>query len=597
MRLFGRIILYILASIGGVVTIALTALIVIAVLHSPSEPEVPDRIVLRLDLDQGISDGRSDDPWRKLRGDDTLYLRDIVTTLEAAGNDDRVAGLAVRLGGARIGVAHAQELRDAIAAFRSGGKFTMAFAETFGGLGSATSEYYLASSVEDIWMQPSGLLALLGIGLETPFLKGALDKVGIKPEFEQRHEYKSAVEAFTRSDMSAPSRVSLTRVIESWMGQIVAGISAARQIDPQTLRALIDRAPFLAEEARAAKLIDELGYWDAYSKAAKKRGGEGAVPMDLARYAAIRDVPEEAGPNVALIYGVGPIEQGAAENSPFDSERFAAGSVAKAINGAVDDASIAAILLRVDSPGGSYIGSDTVWRAVKRARDKGKPVIASMGKYGASGGYFVSMAADKIVALPATVTGSIGVFGGKVSTAELWEKLGIHWAQVGVGAHSGMWSQIYPFSPSAAARHSAVVDFIYRDFTEKVAADRALPKGRLDAVARGRVWSGEDALKAGLVDALGGFSVAVDLVREALELPADAPLNITVLPEPVSPLERIQKAIADGMPLSQAFAGVFAAPSPSYDAVLRSLEPVIGDTSVFQPPAGVLQLPPFRVVR
>ncbi len=598
MRLIGRIIVYLLATIGGIVTISLTALIVFAVLYDVPDSELPDRMVLRLNLDQGITDGRSDDPWRALRGDKTVYLYDVIVSLRMAQNDQRVAGLLLRLGAARISVAHAQELRDAIAACRSSGKFVMVFAETFGGLGSATSEYYLASSADEVWMQPSGMLGIIGFGLETPFLKGAFEKAGIKPEFEQRHEYKSAVELFTRNDMSAPSRQSLTRVIEGWMEQVVSGISADRGLPTQGLRALVDRSPLLAEEARTAKLIDQFGYWDTVLEAAKERGGSGAMLMGLSRYRAELAAPEEKGTKVALIYGVGPIETGDSENSPFDSERFAAGSVAKAINAAADDDAIKAIIFRVDSPGGSYIGSDTVRRAVKRARDMGKPVIASMGKYGASGGYFVSMGADKIVALPATVTGSIGVFGGKVSTAGLWNKLGINWARVSVGAHAGMWSQIYPFSDSAAARHAAVLDFIYLDFTEKVSTDRALPKERLDTVARGRVWTGSDAKRQGLVDALGGYSVTEGLVREALALPEGSPLHIVVMPEPISPLDRLRNAIADGVPISAALRIAFGPPETKpLDAVLQSLEPLIGDPTTLRPPAGVLQLPPFRVVQ
>ena len=507
-----------------------------------------------------------------------------------------MVGLAIRLGASRISLAHAQELRESIAAFRARGKFVMAFAQTFGSLGNATTEYYLASSAEEIWIQPSGQLALLGIGLETPFLKDALDKVGVTPEFEQRHEYKSAIELLTRNTMSEPARESLLRVVGSWMDQIVTGIAADREITSETVRNLVDRSPLLAKEARDAKLVDRFGYWDGFTQAVKARAGEDSVGLEIANFGAKIEAPEMDGTSVALIYGVGPIQSGNAENSPFDSESFAAGSVAKAIDAAADDPSIEAIILRIDSPGGSYIGSDTVRRAVLRAKEKGKPVIATMGKYGASGGYFVAMGADKVVALPGTMTGSIGVFGGKLATADLWSKLGINWSRVGVGAHAGMWSQIFPFSQTAAARHRAVIDFVYEDFASKAASDRALPEGRIDAVARGRIWSGKEAQRVGLVDKLGGYAVAIGLVREALELKADAPLNIVVLPEPKSPLERVRDVLSDGVPFTQVVAGLFSEPrSDSLGAILRNLEPVIGDTSVLRPPAGLLQLPPFRL--
>ncbi len=597
MRRLGRIILYIFASIGGLVSISLAVLIVIAVTYRESKPDLPEHIVLRLNLDQGIADGRSDDPWRMLRGDKAHYLYDVVSTLRRAREDDRVSGLLLRLGATRIGMAHAQELRDAIAAFRANGKFVIAFAESFGGLGGATSEYYLASSADEIWMQPSGQLALTGFGLEAPFLKGAFDKAGIRPEFEQRHEFKSAVELFTRSDMSEPSRRSLTRVIESWMEQVEIGLSEDRSLTRNAVRSAVDRAPLLAQEAFEAKLIDQFGYWDSVTDEAKERGGDGAVLMALSRYDTILEKSEEVGTKVALIYGIGPIETGDDAGSPFDSERFTSGNVARAINNAADDDSIMAIIFRVDSPGGSYIGSDTVRRAVKRARDKGKPVIASMGKYGASGGYFVSMGADKIVALHGTVTGSIGVFGGKVSTVELWNKLGINWARVAVGANAGMWSQIYPFSPSAAARHAVILDYVYDDFTKKVAKDRNLPKERLDLVARGRVWTGTDAKAVGLVDALGGYSMAEALVRDALELPSDAPLEIVVKPETKSPLDQLRDVLEEGGSFTEALSVAFTPPKPKpFDAIFQALEPALGDVRVFTPRAGVLQMPPFRIV-
>ena len=596
MRRIGRFFLYLFASVGALFTLLVASAIVIAVSVGDRQPDLPERIVLRLNLDRGVSDGRSDDPWRKLRGDKTVYLYDIVATLTAAETDERVVGLAIRLGASRISLAHAQELRESIAAFRARGKFVMAFAQTFGSLGNATTEYYLASSAEEIWIQPSGQLALLGIGLETPFLKDALDKVGVTPEFEQRHEYKSAIELLTRNTMSEPARESLLRVVGSWMDQIVTGIAADREITSETVRNLVDRSPLLAKEARDAKLVDRFGYWDGFTQAVKARAGEDSVGLEIANFGAKTEAPDMDGTSVALIYGVGPIQSGNAENSPFDSESFAAGSVAKAIDAAADDPSIEAIILRIDSPGGSYIGSDTVRRAVLRAKEKGKPVIATMGKYGASGGYFVAMGADKVVALPGTMTGSIGVFGGKLATADLWSKLGINWSRVGVGAHAGMWSQIFPFSQTAAARHRAVIDFVYEDFASKAASDRALPEGRIDAVARGRIWSGKEAQRVGLVDKLGGYAVAIGLVREALELKADAPLNIVVLPEPKSPLERVRDVLSDGVPFTQVVAGLFSEPrSDSLGAILRNLEPVIGDTSVLRPPAGLLQLPPFRL--
>ena len=596
MRRIGRFFLYMFASVGALVTLAFVSVIVLAVTYEKAAPELPEQIFLRLDLDRGISDSRSDDPWRQLRGDKTVHLYDVVDTLATAEKDDRVVGLVIRLGATRIGLVHAQELRQSIEAFRSRGKFAMAFAQTFGGLGNGTTEYYLASSVDEIWVRPSGQLSLLGIGLETPFLKDALDKVGVQAEFEQRHEFKSAIETLTRDAMSAPARASLLQVVIAWFDRIVADIAKDRKISPETLRQLVDRSPLLVEEAKNAQLVDRLGYWDEFTDAVRARAGKEAKGLKFSAYAAHVESPGPDGTDVALIYGVGPIQSGDADISPWDSDVFSAASVARAIDDAVKDQAIKAILLRIDSPGGSYIGSDTVRRAVLRARKKGKPVISSMGSYGASGGYFVAMGADKIVAQPGTMTGSIGIFGGKLVTADLWEKLGINWNRLNVGAHAGMWSQIFPFSPTAAARHRAVIDFVYDDFARKVAEDRRLSDDEVDAVARGRIWSGTGARRVGLVDALGGYATAASLVREALKLDAEAPINFVVLPEPLSPLDRVREALNDGVPLMQILVSQFSEARPdTMAAVGRYLEPVFGDTSVLRPPAGVLQLPPLRL--
>ena len=595
MRRIGRIFLYLFASFGVLMTLFFVCAIVFAITYDRVESDLPERVVLRLNLDHGVSDGRYDDPWRRLRGDEAVKLHDVVSTLATAETDERVVGMAIRLGASRISLAHAQELRESITAFRSRGKFVLAFAQTFGSFGNATMEYYLASSADQVWVQPSGKLSFLGIGFETPYLKGALDKAGVKAEFEQRHEYKSAIELLTHDGMSAPARASLMQVVGSWLDKIVFDIAGDRKTTPETIRQLVDRSPLLATEALDAKLIDRLGYLDSFNEAVKQRAGENTLEVTFVRYATQIDNSAEEGTDVALIYGIGPIQPGEAGNSPWDPEVFAAGSVARAIDAAAANEATAAILLRIDSPGGSYIGSDIVRQAVVKAKKKGKLVIASMGQYGASGGYFVAMAADKIVAQPGTMTGSIGVFGGKLATRDLWTKFGVSWNRVSAGAHAGMWSQVFPFSPTAAARHRAVIDFVYDDFTRKVAEDRNLSEGHVDNVARGRVWSGSDAQRVGLVDALGGYAAAAELVREALSLEANEPLNFIILPKPLSPLERLTNALSEGIPFTQALTTLaLGSQTELLDGVLRHIKPVIGDIGVLFPPAGVLQLPLMR---
>jgi protease-4 len=592
MRLIGRIVLWGFALVGLAVTLA-GAGVVVALLYFPTQDDdLPDRIVLRLDLNEKLVDGRGDGaPWRAVLGEPALTLRAVVAALDAAADDARVIGLSVRLGAAPIGIAMAQELRQAIARFRAAGKFALAYAQSFDGMGDGTPEYYLAAAFDEIWMQPSGTLALTGIALEMPFFGETLDKIGVQPEFEQRHEYKAAVEIFTRAGISRPARQSLERVLASWMRQIVGGIGSDRDIAANRLRELIDRAPLLAAEARDAGLIDKLGYRDEFLAALRERGGK---RIDLSRYASTL---AQVGAAVALIYGTGPIEAGDG-GGPFGDRRFSADAVANAIAQAARDQAIRAIILRIDSPGGSYIASDRVRRAVLQARQSGKTVIASMGEYAASGGYFAAMAANKIVALPGTLTGSIGVFGGKFATEAMWRKLGVQWSRIAVGANAGMWSAITPFQPSALARHRAAIDAIYSDFTAKLARDRKLAADRIDAVARGRVWTGADALEIGLVDALGGLTKALVLTRAALDLAADAPMRLVLFPAAQSPIDRLRGALAKGVPLSGALTRMLAGTQgPPIAAWARWLEPIFGDLWALRPRAGLLQLLPFRLVR
>jgi protease-4 len=598
MRLIGRIFLWLFALVGFVTVASAVLGIVAAIFYAEKAPELPDRMVLRLDLNKGIPDARADEPWDALLNRQVLTLRDTVAALDRAARDDRVAGIEIHLGSAAIGIATAQELHQAIADFRGQDKFAMGFATSLSGSGNMMPAYMLAASFDSMWMQPSGTLGLTGIALEIPFIREALDKVGVDPEFEQRHEYKSAVETFTRSGLSLPARQSLEQVVQGWMDQVLGSIAADRNLPLAQLRALVDRSPLLSEEARENGLVDTLGYADAFQAAVRERAGADAHLIDLAEYAAnAGPVPEDA-VRVALIYGTGPIVDDGGGDGLLSDEKFSAAATAGAITMAADDGDIRAIVLRIDSPGGSYIASDTVRRAVLLAREKGKVVIASMGAMAASGGYFAAMGADRIVAQPGTLTGSIGVFGGKFATEALWKKFGINWEQVSVGANAGMWNGIRPFSPSAAARHGAILDAIYRDFTEKVAEDRKIAADSIDAVARGRVWTGADAREVGLVDELGGLTTAFGLVRTSLGLDDATHLDVVLLPRKESPLDRLKEFLGKGTPLPRIVADIARKTGfGPYGAVMEQVEPVVRDLEMLRPSVGVLQLPPYRVVQ
>ncbi|UCH72616.1 MAG: S49 family peptidase [Rhodospirillales bacterium] len=593
MRTLRRIIVGLLAVVGGIVVVFIGAAVVISLTLSDRPEPLPETIVLRLDLDEPVRDGPPSQGLFAVRH--RPDLRDMVEGLEAAASDDRVAGLTVHMSRPQFSIATAQELRQSVEAFRDSGKFAILFTEDLGGLGGGTTEYYLASGFDEIWLQPSGGVGLIGMAIEVPFARGLLDKLEVQPRFGQREEYKSAAESLTRSSLSGPARRNLQVLLDSLYGQAVAGIAAGRQIGEADIRDVVDKGPYLGREALTLGLVDRLAYWDEFIAAAKDRSGAGAEPVSLGRYLAGIDRPNRSGTKVALIHGRGTIVSGSADGDVFDEPGFGAHRIAEAISEAIEDDEIKAILFRVDSPGGSYIASDIVWREIRRAGEAAKPVVASMGGTAASGGYFVAMPADRIVAYPGTVTGSIGVYGGKVVTERLWARLGITWDGLYAGDRAAMWSFVRDFPPGAEQRFAALLDFIYEDFTAKAMEDRSLDPEQVDAAARGRVWSGADALENGLVDVLGGYRAALGEVRELLDLAPDAPLNLVPMPAPLSPFEQFVRAL-EGDVSAASLAALFASERSSVlDQAAQELGLEAEDLAPLRPPAGVLQMPPLRL--
>ncbi len=598
MRRIGRFFLWVFTTIGILTAATLVSVGIWFALVDDDAPELPERMILSLDLNKGVTEKKSGSPFGFLaRGAGPVSIRDFLMALEKAETDDRVAGLAVRLGSTGVSLAQAQELRDAIAKFRKSGKSAIAYATSFASSRGATVEYYLATAFDTVWMQPSGELAITGISLEIPFAAEALEKVGVKAKLRQRQEFKSAPETFMRRSLSKPARQNLQSVVDTWLAQIVDGIAKGRNIPAATARRAIDTSPLLAQEARARGLVDTLGYWPAFVAAVQEKAGGKKNLVNLKPYIAEGGLPNSEGPTVALIHGVGPIVSEKPKSSPFDDRSYlAADDMEAAIVKAVNDKNIKAILLRLDSPGGSYVASDTVWHAVIRARELGKPVIVSMGSTAASGGYFIAMAADVIVAQPGTLTGSIGVYGGKFVTEGLWEKLGVNWQDVHAGKNATMWSPFQDYPEGAEARLDAQMDFIYRDFTGKVAERRKFDDKQIDAVARGRIWTGARALNAGLVDRLGGLTEAVAATKEALELAPDASVQLQEFPRRKMPLERLLEFVSGGTEnMSVAVVDMLGLGGLFSDALKDRLGPFVGDLDLLRPPVGRLQLRPIRL--
>ncbi|MGW2159899.1 signal peptide peptidase SppA [Nonomuraea sp. NPDC001699] len=497
-------------------------------------------LVLELDLTEGLTEGPPADPVAAVLSMRRTRLSDVLSGLRRAGRDSRVKALVVKLGGNPLGLAMVQELREAVTRFRASGKLTVAYAETFGEFSGGTVPYYLATAFERVYLQPSGDVGLTGVAMEQRFLKGALTKLGVEVEAGQRHEYKTAVNTFTQEHMTEPHRESMTRIVESVAEQLVRGIAEGRRLDPGKVRELIDRGPFTASEAQETGLVDALAYRDeVYDEVRQAAGGEAHLLFvsRYARSAAVRKLPHPMADSIALVHGHGQIRSGRSGRSPLGGGgAMGSDTISAALRAARRDEHVKAVVFRVDSPGGSYVASDTVWREVTLTR-RVKPVIVSMGDLAASGGYFVSMGADVIVAQPGTLTGSIGVYGGKPVMADLLQKIGINTELVADGVNAGMFSTARGFSPEQWDRVNAWLDRIYDDFVGKVAQSRGLTRERAHELARGRVWTGADAHANGLVDELGGLEHALGLARERAGLADDAPVR--VYPR-LNPLERLR---------------------------------------------------------
>ena len=503
-------------------------------------------LILELDLADGVLETRPADPLAAVMSRHQPTLPDILAGLRLATEDERVKALVVRIGGKPIDLATVQELRAAVGRFAAAGKPAIAWAETFGEFAAGNVPYYLATAFGTIYLQPSGELGLTGLATERVFLRGVLDKLGVTMEVGARHEYKNAAEQLTERGFSGPAREAATRIAESVTEQIAAAIAERLNVPADKAADLLNAGPYLAKQALEAGLVDALGYRDEVYAAVRRqvKHDDEPVLLYLSRYQRSKDLARRArqltAPRpavVALISAVGGIRRGHNGRSPMTGAAMGSDSITAALRAATADSHVRAIVLRVNSPGGSYVASDSIWREVVRTRNAGKPVVVSMGDVAASGGYFISMAADAIVAQPGTVTGSIGVLTGKPVISEMLGKAGITTDSVVLGPHAAMFSTSAPFTEQEWQIVDRWLDHIYADFTGKVAAGRGLTADRVHELAKGRVWIGADAHDSGLVDELGGIDDAARIARTRAGLPACAPL----VPYPrLSPIDRLK---------------------------------------------------------
>ncbi len=523
--------------IASVIIFFVLLFITIAVVGVFTQPKLPGEMVLTLDMREGLPDQRPNNPFAEQHS--VASIIDAVTALAKAEGDEHVKGLYLRVGGSGISSSEAQELRAALKSFKAKGKFVVAHAQAF--YTSGMGDYLLASAADEIWLQPVSEMNTAGVSSTAVFLRGLLDKIEAKPEFTQRYEYKNAANMFTEKEFTAAHREANTRLIESVFESATADIAASRKKTRDEIVALINGAPYLTQQAIDKKLIDKQGYDDEAEDAALARAGGKAELKTLSEYFKMSGSPWEGygRPTIAFVQGDGQINDGKSESGFGDGSSMGGDTIAKAFRDATEDDDVKAILFRVNSPGGSALASDQILDSIKKAQKAGKKVVVSMGEVAASGGYYVSLSADKIFAHETTITGSIGVLSGKLVTSGSWALLGINLRPLGVGTNALMDSATQPFTPEQWAIFNNGVDQIYEDFTAKVAAGRKLPVEKVREIAKGRVWTGADAKPRGLVDEFGGFRAALEATKALAGIPADAQINLKRYPAPKSPWEEI----------------------------------------------------------
>jgi protease-4 len=519
-----RVVLF-LVMFAVVVSVGGMAILYFVISRGPS---IPDTAVLVLKPSGDLQETVPDDVVGQVLGRDTRTVRGFVSNLRKAKRDPRIKSVLLIPGSLDSPYwAKVQELRDAVLDFRKSGKKVTAFLE-FGG----DREYYLASAADHVFLMPGSTLDLTGVASYEVFLRGTFDKIGASADYVKIGEYKTAPNQYTERQMTPAHREMTTSLNRDMYDQLVSGIAAARKKTEPAVRDLVDRGPFAPDDALRFGLVDDLAYEDQLDdRVAEMRSGSTALRRiegdDYERVS-----PESVGlrprSRIGVLYAVGAIVSGKSGFDPLNGSVVGSETLVEQIRRVRDDKSLKAIVLRIDSPGGSSVASDVIWRELMITRDQkpSRPLVVSMSDLAASGGYYIAMPAQAIVAEPGTLTGSIGVFAGKLVSGGALEKLGVTEQTVKDGANADIFSPFTPFTAAQRDKVQTLIDGFYRSFIERAAQSRHTTPEQIDALGRGRVWTGAQARERGLVDALGGLDTAVALAKERAGVPADEDVEL-----------------------------------------------------------------------
>jgi protease-4 len=555
--------------VGGLVFFFVGLFMIFAMIGAASAPAPqPATMVLALDLREPMMDQRPTNAFAAFGSAPSLL--DTITRIDAARSDDRVRGIYIRANTAGLAAAQAEELRTALTEFRAAGKFVVSSIQ-IDGVRMSMPGYMAVAGSDEVWLHETGDFQAMGLSAEVMFFANTLRRYHMQAQFEAREEYKNAPSTFTDSSLTPAHREALESLMSGIYGNMLANIAADRGVSPEAAQAAVEETPFVAQRAVDLHLVDRLGRPEEAARAALER----AENSEMVEFAEYRPPTHNRGRVIAVVQGEGAILSGPEEDTLFGDESvFNSDRIAEALLDASDNDDVAAIVFRVSSPGGSVVASDQILAALRTARERGKPVVVSMGEVAASGGYYVSTHANEIVAAPATITGSIGVYGGKlVSGPALDHYFSINTETLSVGSPlvNGFTAD-RPFTNAERQSFAAMIDRGYQRFLGVVAEGREMTPENVRAVAGGRVWTGQQALERGLVDHLGGFDVAVARARALAGIEADAQVQLRYYPEQQNPFESLGR--------------LFGASAESAEALVR-INAVLSDPRVQQSLAAI----------
>ncbi len=506
-----------------IILVVLFAVIFIGIAVS-SPVHISSNSVLVLNVDGEIEEQRSTDFFTALNGDATPVLHDFTDELDAAKNDSRISALVVKIGPLATGWGKLEEIHSHLLSFRESGKTSICY---LGGDGAGNAEYYVASACSEVWIVPTSEIWVRGMMGEATFLRGALDKLKIIPDYYHIAEYKTASNQLTEKKFTPAHREEVESIVRSIYSQYLTDAAAARKMDRAAFEAIVEKGPISADEAVSDKLVDRLAYWDQVQDYVKTKTKDWN-PVSLGKYRS--QVKNSGGTELAVVHATGLIVSGKSGNAPGGGFIMGGDSVAADLRRAREDSRIKAIVLRIDSGGGSAVASEVIRREVQLARGV-KPVVVSMSDVAASGGYWIAMSANKIVADPDTITASIGVLGGKLNVSGLYNMLGLSTDYFATSDNATMLSAQQNFTPTQRDSFQKMLQETYAKFTQGVADGRKMKVEDVDKIGKGRIWSGSQAKDRGLVDELGGLDRAIAIAKQLSGIPADRAVRIVRFPE------------------------------------------------------------------